>query len=216
MMGVRHFLRAGTVLKFAKREGADARARASREHKAIDDTRINFMVVTGGSSNDFKIVHHAVYYKKHRDDGPEFYATLRSYTPDDLQLLLSTIRRKEGRALGRSKLHQLREAVLKMNLTTSVGDGLAVRKNWRTQPRNYIVRQVYEFGARHQLPHSDPNDPVSGFPRVSFPWFADDPDEYTDHSIYRTPLLDFIELYDFVAPDGGDSSGGGGDDNAEE
>jgi len=31
------------------------------------------------------------------------------------------------------------------------------------------------------------------FPRVTFPWFAD------GDNIYRTSLLDFVELYDFVA-----------------
>ena len=52
-----------------------------------------------------------------------------------------------------------------------------------------------------QMPRSDPRDPVSGFPRVTFPWFADGKEK--GRSVYRTPLLDFVELYDFVAREGG-------------
>jgi hypothetical protein len=38
------------------------------------------------------------------------------------------------------------------------------------------------------------------FPRVTFPWFADGKDTY------RTFLLDFVELYDFVAGEEVDSA----------
>lgn len=206
---------AETTLKFAKKAGADARIEAAKTDTRIDDTRINYMIVTGSSSSNFKTVFDAVYSKKRENMAQEFFATVRPFTLDDLRRLLVTIRSKESASLGRSKLYQMREAVLKMNLTTSVGEGLAVLKNWRPKQRNYIVQQVYEFGGRHQLVRSTPEDPASRFTRVSFPWFADGKDKRTGKDIYRTVLLDFIELYDFVFPieddmAARDSSGEGG------
>ena len=73
--------------------------------------------------------------------------------------------------------------------------------NWRDKQRNYVVHQVYEFAGNHQMQYSNPDDPVSGFPKVIFPWFKYDTKTYNDqkYTIYRTSLLDFIELYDFVS-----------------
>jgi hypothetical protein len=196
---------AETTLKFAKKAGSDAKAK--QKDKLVDDTRINFMIVTGSTSSNFKSVHNAVYHRQNDDTRQDFYATLRPYSPEDLRVLLKTIRGKDGANLGRTKLHQIREAVLKMNLTTSVGDGLSVLHNWREKQRNHVVRNVYDFAGNYQMPRSNPDDPVSGFPRVIFPWFKDGTKIYDNHeyTIYRTPLLDFIELYDFISRDGGDN-----------
>ena len=101
-------------------------------------------------------------------------------------------------ALGRTKLHQVREAVLKMNLTTSVSEGIAILRNWRERQREFVTQHIYKLGNRYQEPHRDPDKPGTLFPRVTFPWFADGP------KTYRTSLLDFVELYDFVAQEGGD------------
>ncbi len=203
---------ASTALKFAKKKGADDRIKVEKSGSSIDDTRINFFIVTGGSSSDFKSVHEAVYHKQNDITTQDFYATLRPYVLDDLHTLLDAIRSKEGANLGRTKLHQMREVVLQMNLTTSVGDALAVLRNWRERQRNHVVQKVYEFAGRYQMPRSDPDDPVSGFPRVTFPWFFDGKvkkkvkKQLKEFDIYRTPLLDFTELYDFVSREGGDSS----------
>jgi hypothetical protein len=203
---------ASTALKFAKKKGSDARVNAEKAEKSVDDTRINFFIVTGGSSSDFKAVHEAVYHQQNDTTTQDFYATLRPYAPSDLHALLNAIRSKDGANLGRTKLHQMREVILQMNLTTSVGDALAVLMNWREKQRNHVVHNVYEFAARYQIPRSDPEDPVSGFPRVTFPWFFDGKvtkkvkKQLKEFDTYRTPLLDFTELYDFVSREGGDSS----------
>jgi hypothetical protein len=78
---------------------------------------------------------------------------------------------------------------------------LATLRNWREKQRTYVVGQVYGFGQRHQMQRSDPHNPISDFPRVTFPWFADGTHKGRD--VYRTSLLDFIELYDFVTREGG-------------
>jgi len=188
---------AESALKFAKKDGARA--------KDGDKTRINFFKLTGGSEPDFKDVYNELYHRKDEQKGePEFYATLRPYTVQNLRLLLDLLAEGRKMNLGRTKLHQLREAVLEKNLTTSVQQALAALLNWRGEQRFYVAEQVYEFGQRAQVPRSNPRDPLKGFPRVTFPWFADGKsDEGRD--VYRTSLLDFIELYDLVTREGEDS-----------
>lgn len=186
-------------LKFAKKDGADASAQAKKSGNKIDDTRINFMIVTGSSSSNFASMYNSVYRRQDEDLHQDFHATLRPYTPDSLRILLNAIRGQEGAGLGRTKLHQMREAVFQMNLTTSVIDGLTVLRNWHEKQRNHITRHVYQIGTHYQMPRSNPDDPVSGFPRVIFPWFADGKSEKNGDMVYRTSLLDFIELYDFLS-----------------
>lgn len=190
------------ALKFAKKESAEARAWARQTGQTIDETRINFLVVTG-SSSDFKAVYDRTYFNEDKEAHQEFHATLRPYAPADLEVLLKAIRDPAGGNLGRTKLHQMREAVLRMNLTTSVSDGLATLRNWRPAQRDHVVRHVYEFAGRCQMPHSNPADPVAGFPQVTFPWFAAGRNERRQNTVYRTSLLDFVELYDFLAGTGG-------------
>lgn len=198
---------AESALKFAKADGAEARKGGE------DDTRINFLSVTGGSVNDFKKVFDATYHKKdkvkHLVDTNEFYATLRPYKVQDLDTLLNEIREAKKLRLGRTKLHQLRDAVLDKNLTTSVTKGLALLSNWREKERTFVARRVYEFGGRYpQQGNPQRDQAVLDFPRVTFPWFVYGKNE-DGQRVYRTPLLDFIELYDFVVAREGETGGNG-------
>jgi hypothetical protein len=196
---------AKSALKFAKKAVADEQAESS-DKKAFDGTRINFQVVTGGSHPNFNETYKRTYQKVNKIRKLEFHASLRAYKPDDLKSLLETIRKGHQLHLGRTKLHQLREAILEKNLTTSVQKGLATLRNWRDEQRTYVVGQVYGFGQRHQKQRSDSNGPIFDFPRVTFPWFADG--EHKGRGVYRTSLLDFIELYDFVTREGGNNGNG--------
>jgi hypothetical protein len=188
---------AESSLKFAKKIGAELRFHPKNDNQN-DDARINFLIVTGGTSPNFQLTYNSVYTVKDDGQGHEFYATLRPYEPAQLAVLLNTIREGRKLSLGRTKLHELREAVLQKNLTTSVTDALGILRNWRMRQREYVVRQVYEFGGRFQVPRHDQDDPASYFPKVTFPWFADGID------VYRTSLLDFVELYDFVSGEEGE------------
>ncbi len=189
------------TLKFAKKGGAKARAEVASPDQ-YDDTRINFMTVTGSTSQSFKKVYDSL-HRRDKKSKEEFYATLRPYDTKSLTTLLALLREGHEQRLGRTKLHQVREAVLKMNLTTSVMDGQALLRNWRDRQRVYILKQVYTFGGTYQVRRFDPKVPSSLFYRVIFPWFAD------GDSTYRTPLLDFVELFDFVVgKDGQDDAQG--------
>ncbi len=186
---------AESALKFAKKEAAKRKIAKQQPETEYSDSIINFMVVTGSNSLDFKKVYDGLHDKYGKVDGrnAQFYATLRPYTVEGLAELLEMIRQGKQMGLGRTKLHQVREAVLRMNLTTSVSEGVAVLNNWRTQQREFVVKEFYKLAERHQEKYRDVEKPGTLFPRVTFPWFADGPDTY------RTPLLDFVELYDFVA-----------------
>jgi GGDEF domain-containing protein len=180
---------AESTLKFAKKEGA--KRRGAEDVNGI--TLINFLIVTGGVPHEFKATYKEVFYNKQEKTGEKFYATLRPYSPEHLSALLKMIRDGKEKELGRTKLHQLREAVLKKNLTTSVLDGRMALRNWKDRQRSFVVPLVYAFAALYQELHSNPQNLSSLFPHVTFPWFADGKDRY------RTPLLDFVELYDFVS-----------------
>jgi hypothetical protein len=198
-----------SALKFAKKAAHDDRAKLKEEdRKQFDGSRINFFVVTGGSKPDFKDIYNDFYKRKDKGKEQEFHATLRPYTPEELQRLLSAIR--EGKSLGRTKLHQLREAVYDKSLSKSVMKALAALRSWNDTQRDYIVRRVvygqsYEYRKqRYKMSDGDPQDLIATFPRVTFPWFYDGENK-EEYEVYRTPLLDFIELYDFVAREGGNN-----------
>jgi hypothetical protein len=179
---------AESTLKFAKKSAAKHPPKT-----AYGDTVINFMTVTGSNSLNFNKVYDSLRKKTADEKAPDFYATLRPYSVEELSELLEMIRQGKQRGLGRTKLHQLREAVLRMNLTTSVSEALAVLSNWRGNQRQLVVEQVYKMAERYQQQHRDIEKPGTLFQRVTFPWFADGPDKYI------TSLADFVELYDFVA-----------------
>ncbi len=69
-------------------------------------------------------------------------------------------------------------------------------RNWRTRQRDFVVQLVYKQGSLNSQKSED--QPDTFFPHVTFPWFVD------KHSKYRTVLLDYTELYDFVAQAGGE------------
>ncbi len=202
--GLLHDL-AEEALKFAKKEGARrmegiAKGRAS----AYGETFLNFMVVMGSANQSFEKVFDALHEKHGRVSGRAqevaFYATLRPYTVEELDYLLESIREGKVLGLGSTKLHQMREVVLKLNLSTSVNEAHAVWRNWKLNQKGFMGKHLYELAKRYQERYKDENRPETLFPRVIFPWFADGPDAY------RTSLLDFVELYDFVGPKGGSNA----------
>ena len=119
--------------------------------------------------------------------GDEFHATLRPYTLSQLKDLLEALQKGNKQHLGRTKLHQLREAILKKNGTTTILEALALLRNWKTSEKTFIKELVDQFDTRPKR-----------YKRIAgtlFPWYLE------DKTIYRTPLLDFIDLYDFVSPE---------------
>ncbi len=188
------------VLKAAKKEGAKRKMAATKSAKNgnvqnDDGSYINFMVVAGGSILDYNDAYRALHTIKLDVKDPEFYATLRPYDLASFELLLKRL--QEGKGLGRTKLHQVREAVMQLNRTTSILDAIGLLRNWRPKEREFILNLMKEFNDRYykrRTGSDSEGNPLVQIPPV-FPWFID------GQNVYRTPLLDLIELYDFVASD---------------
>jgi hypothetical protein len=189
------------VLNDAKKASAKAREKAREEGiKDIDDTRINFRIVNGGMQINTNNPYYKKVLKTMNKAQQEFYATLRPYPAEGLSELLQTIKEGQRLNLGRTKLHQMREAILKMNITTSVSDCIAVLRNWNEKQLKHIINYHNKKSMQYQPPTNSADNPVAGLPRLLFPWFL----EGDGQAVYRTPLLDLGELYDFVARDKND------------
>jgi hypothetical protein len=183
------------TLKFAKQDSTKTKISKKSNY---GKTRINFIVVAGSTSHSFERVYAKLHKDERQDNQREFYATMRPYTVEQLGYLLHMLAKGNQLALGRSKLHQLREAILQQNLSTSIVDSLAVLRSWKNaKQREFVVRQV-----SGDYPQWNEQQPAASFSSIEFPWHVDMPDGRIKR--YSTPLLDFVELYDFVAEVDGD------------
>ncbi len=202
---------AESALKFAKDERTKRYLNAKKKGREYDDTgMINFVAVPGSASRDFKKVYSFLKstLEEKRSTHRDFYATLRPYNTSELTKLLAKIHDGHEKNLGRTKLHQLREAILKLNWTTSQSDARTLWRNWKPYQREVVIDCLYEFANEYERQHFQADDPSSLSYERPFPWFADGKDDH-DRKVYRTPLLDFVELYDFVT---GEEANGGDED----
>lgn len=188
-----------------QRELADEALKAAKKpqsKESKEQARINFVVITGSTSLNYEKIYQEMHRKKVGSSKDEFYATQRPYTLSQFKQLLAHLKEGSGKRLGRTKLHQLREAILKMNRTTTILEALALLRNWKLEERKFIEELVNQQDIRtEQEKHSE----------TLFPWYreANSGPETNGKStsekatVYRTPLLDFIELYDFVVQEKG-------------
>ena len=181
------FKLADGTLKEAKKKGANL-----EPNEEYGKSCINFVAVTGNTGPEYKTVSDRL-ERELKEAKKMFYATLRPYTLSEMDGMLDLLKKGHEKRLGRTKLHQMREAVLEMNLTTSVIAGIAALRNWKVGQREFIVRELYKF----RRPNVVPPGATAHLGRVTFPWYFDREDQEVGE-IYRTPLLDFVELYDFV------------------
>lgn len=182
------------TLKAAKESGAK-RARHTGSDDKPEQSCVNFLVVTGNTSLSYQKQYTAMRGKRTSTQGgsehtTEFYATLRPYTLTDLKWLLDKLHQGKQQRLGRTKLHQLREAILKKNQTTTILESLALFRNWKDDERTFIKQMVQKFDSRRTARQQQLG--------TLFPWSLDGEQSSDERTIFRTPLLDFIELYDFV------------------
>jgi hypothetical protein len=178
------------TLKAAKKSGAK-QTRTTSSNDKQEQSRVNFVVVTGNTSLNYQKRYEEMHCKRTTPHKDEFYATMRPYLLSDLQWLLDQLKEGNKKRLGRTKLHQLREAILKLNQTTTILESLALLRNWREDERRFIKRMVQQFDTRLTSQQQQMG--------TLFPWSLDGKESSDGLTIYRTPLLDFIELYDFVS-----------------
>jgi hypothetical protein len=156
-----------------------------------EPSRVNFVVVMGNTSLSYT----KIYEQMHQHTLPheEFYATLRPYSLPQFTTLLNHLRTGKQLQLGRTKLHQLREAILKIHRgpSATILEALMILRNFKPAERDFVEKLVSEHDVR-----ATPQQKLKG---TLFPWALDGHGNQPDTLIYRTPLLDFIELYDFVS-----------------
>ncbi len=204
---------AETAMKEAKKTASKSKIFKDRlaQKLGYKDTAINFMTIIG-NSNQYNTV-----IKSLKNDGltvsgtsARVEATLRPYTPEMLEYLLGAIIKGHRIPLARTKLHQISEAVMHLNLTTSVSDSLAILINWREKERNpfidimYGMEEIWKKAGQDIIPTHPFQHALPLFPWLS-PWeedFVDKDDKNKRRKIYQTFLLDYEELYNFVGEDG--------------
>lgn len=172
------------ILKDAKKAGAASRG-------VQEEARISFVVVTGSTNLSYEKLYEEM-YRQDQIKKEEFHATMRPYTLADFDWLLKQLARGNEKRLGRTKLHQLREAILKLNCTTTIFESLALFRNWNEEEREFIKEILKKFDT-----HLTPQERKQR--GTLFPWYLENKGGANVNDVYRTPLLDFVELYDFVS-----------------
>ena len=177
------------TLKAAKKSGVQQQESKSDSEEKPEESRVNFVVVTGNTSLGYQKEYEEM-RRKAEGSTREFYATMRPYSLSQMEWLLDRLRVGNSKRLGRTKLHQLREAILKLNHTTSIVESLALFRNWKPDERDFMKKMAEKFDTRSPAQQRDMG--------ILFPWSLDGKGSSEGLMVYRTPLLDFIDLYDFV------------------
>ncbi len=176
---------AETGLKFAKKEGVKRR----QEGQSWDGGLLNFFVVSSANHLDF-----GEYYGETLTDyvtttdktkEKNLYRTLRPYNGTDLTLLLETIGKLRKAKAPSSKLEQLRSAIFQPKMQAMI-DCLILLFHLRSDKQR---QAIWEAVINFMTNANKPAKPTQF--SLLFPWFQ-------QGNKFFTPLLDLVELYEFV------------------
>ena len=170
---------AQSTLKFAKSE---------RAKRGLNEGILNFLIVSSANHLDFKAHYKATLTKEDLSRGEITYRTMRPYAASDMDKLIKTRHALAGAS--RSKLAQLRTAIFKSRCHAQL-DGLVAWTRWRNQTHRDKIWELLQDFNQQRKP-------------LLFPWVQKEQDS---QNTYVTPLLDLIELFDFI------SEGGNGNDS---
>jgi hypothetical protein len=164
-------------LKFAKREAA----RRRQADEAFDEGLINFLVVSSANHLDFKeyykqTLKQEVKAEEYYQEAETIYRTRRPYTAEGCAQLLEQIRKLRRIGIPRTKLEQLRSAVFKSRKQATIDAMMATLR----------LRNDEHRDALFELVGSETEE------KLRIPWIKEDAGEWT------TPILDVVELFDFV------------------
>lgn len=168
---------AESALKFTKK--AFARQRIENAN-ATPQGMINFMVVHSSNTLDFT----TLYEQELSDKTRHIYRTLRPYPVDQMERLRNAVK-QSLHGIPKTKLHQIREAIflpVKERATLATFAALLRAKEYE---KAEILKIVEDFAGHLGKEH------------LEYPWYGIEKKE--EQAIcYYTPLLDAIELYDFI------------------
>lgn len=163
---------AESTLKFAKYEGA--------VRKLDDRSLINFLVISSSNFKDFKEYYNDILKYKNKITGIEWIRTLRPYTPDDLHNLITTARKLNNAP--KNRLHALGDCIFKEHNQSKL-EALGILLRWSGLDMSRQKKEQVDLILKLV------NSSLAGTPE--FPWSF-------NNSEYRTPLLDLVEVFDFV------------------
>lgn len=167
---------AESALKFAKTGLAELR---QAQPDAAPQGMINFMVVHSSNALDFEAIYEQELYSKKE----HLYRTLRPYTIEKMEALMEAARRNLH-GIPTTKLHQTREALFLDSRQRAALATFAALVGAKEREKDDIFRIVKRFAEQ------------AGSNSDDFPWYAvKDKDDVS----YYTPLLDAIELHDFLS-----------------
>lgn len=181
---------AESVLKFAKKEGAKRRQNGQQ----WDGGLLNFVVVSSanhlnfGEYFDADLTGYAEPNDKHDANPKNLHRTLRPYNANEFRKLLNFARSESIVKAPRSKLQHLRHALFKSKNQAMV-DGLTTLFHWRSKRQREAIQEV----VMAFTPQDENGRPEHG---MLFPWYQTGPKEEPK---YYTPLLDLIEILNFVS-----------------
>jgi hypothetical protein len=151
-------------------------AKKQRAKRGVSEGLLNFLVINSANHLDFKDYYNdQLRHLGWQNDDPDLYRTLRPYTAADMRQLLQT--GATLRDAPRTKLEQLRRAVFEPR-TQAMLEGMVALLRWRDTGQRECIQQFVATFADHQR-------------QVNFPWFE-------RNGTYHTPLLDLVELFDFL------------------
>lgn len=164
---------AESALKFAKKGLAKL-----RQADVSPQGMVNFMVVHSSNTLDFK----AVYQQELYSEKERLHRTLRPYTVEKMAYLIEAVRRNLH-GIPTTKLHQIREALFLDSRQRAALATFAALVRAKEREKDDIFKVVEHFA---EQAGSNLND---------YPWYAV---KEKDEVSYYTPLLDAIELHDFL------------------
>ena len=172
-----------SALGFAKKEVALERQRNPDFHEGM----LNFLVVSSANHLNFEQFYKDQLHVKaeYEAEQPHLYRSLRPYPALKFEELIKAVHRLKDLNTPRTKLKQLR-ALLFQTKQQAMIDALALLFHWRSERQRRAIQDIVTCFS-----------PEEAKPGLQFPWFqVDSPQQEAN---YYTPLLDLIEIYDFIS-----------------
>jgi CRISPR/Cas system-associated protein Cas10 (large subunit of type III CRISPR-Cas system) len=177
---------ADDLLILAKRRSHKIRVSQKEEVGCID-----FQVITASASQLPSIIRR-VNWRRH-EESKLLSMTERPYTAKEMETLIAKIRDLQSTNFPRSKLHMLFESIMDKSMAQSMYTWAFVagrsKRNAEDPTKDQFSKLISFFDMKKIA--------------LSWPWHKSEPEHFGKHSedgttFYTTPLVDVVELYEFV------------------
>lgn len=177
---------AENTLKFAKKEGAKRRQAGQQWKGGL----LNFVVVSSANHLEFgeyynaDLTGYADVSDAQGNKPANLFRTLRPYNATNFRKLLDIARSEPISKMPRGKLQQLRQSLFKSKNQAMI-DGLTILFHWHSEKQREAIQKIVYEEFNNQPEHGP-----------MFPWYQVGPKSEPQ---FYTPLLDLIEIFNFVS-----------------